>query len=327
MTEDIDVAAEAIEADDDLSSSLDDLDFEFFHANSKSQWLPLVSGKVNWLASVWYLENKNSTVEEGAHAQRVFVDSALLSVIGRVIKGKEEPAAVDAWLNDQERVAGWAWRLYEAGSLNGVAAMIDHNASDQFLRAVNRSWSDSLEWTLRNAEAWMDMALPPTWKPVYVVQGTTLAQYEQCMTAYDMLGVLDAVRSGEAWLAIGSIAAKRPPALYTLVESVRHMLGEGHIHVLGIGSKEYLEHMVPRGWCQSSDSASVCMRVVNNTGGYSVVRTDLPRSAFFYYAQFAAEALLWNYELGGAVMRRGALRRAGLDSEQVTFDGLAVTDR
>jgi len=342
------------QAEEELESPLADLDFTFFHANSLSYWLRNVPGKVNWLASAWYLEHTKQTnpkhqypeyqalpndatyrsgaqCDDGAYAGMVFLDSGLLTPIGRVIKGHGTTAEVDAWLADQGLVQRWAWRLHEAGTPPSVAAMIDHNAAPKFLQAVERTWEESLDWTLRNAEAWGEHELPPGWKHVYVVQGTNVDQAAQCLEAYELLGVLDAVRAEQAWLAIGSIATTKPPALDHRVVAVRRAVGPvGHIHVLGVAAPKYLEHMVARGWCQSSDSASVAQQVRGNNGPYAVPNipgngvsrpTMLPRQMYFYYAQFAAAARWHDHNLGVGLLERAGKHTAGDGPDQLELIG------
>lgn len=323
------------QAEDALDVDLGGLRFEFFHANGLSWWLRLVPGKVNWLGSAWYLEHRDARgqeeqLEDASHAKAVFLDSGLLTPIGRVLRGQGTVDEANAWLKDQGVVQRWAWRLHEAGVQQGVAAMIDHNASPHFLEAMGRTFEESLDWTLDNAEAWGTYDLPPGWKHVYVVQGTDVDQARQCMDAYELMGVLDEVREGRAWLAIGSIAKTKPPALFTRVEAVRRQLGAGHVHVLGVAAKNSLGHMVARGWCQSSDSASVAQQVIGNNGAYHIPDEPgdgvsypypLPRQMFFYYAQWAAAARWHDHNLGVGLLERAGKRAAGHDPDQLELIG------
>lgn len=267
--------------------------YVYFHSNWSTKCYPIVSGRLNALVSGYMFAKAPSSLRhckaDLPHARTVFLDSGAISTLLNVLKGTGTRADVDKWLASQERIAGWAWELHDAGVTNGVAASMDVVSMPDLLVGCGMTPKEARDITLDNAAAWRKTELPPGWKQAYCVQGSTLEEYAECFQGYEELGIADDVRAGKAWMGAGGIAFRRQTTVYSIVSSIRALLGpDGHLHAMGIGSVEAVSYMHARGWTQSSDSSTSVRAVVFNQGPY---HTDGRRPRFVTDPLFAAQAL------------------------------------
>lgn len=265
--------------------------FTFFTSNWLTGYVRQVPGELNALVSAWNLTQNKGSFEDARRdlpsARSVFLDSGALSPLWVIERGKGDMTLLHDWLGRQSTLVEIAWDLFTAGVLNGVAACLDMPCVPGLLDKVGMSTQEAVAFTIRNATDWHAVELPPGWRPVYVAQGWTVQDYATCMHAYEDLGIMNDVRAGKAWLAVGSTLVRRPPSLYTVHAHARKLLGKGHIHALGIARPDSLAYMARRGWVNSADASSSAASVIYNRGPYRVAG---PRPTYLCHALFAASA-------------------------------------
>lgn len=279
--------------------------FKFGHSNWLTGYLRNVPGQLGALVSAYNLNNSDSALQAARddlpNARLVYLDSGCISILVECLKGKADGSKVREWMQNQDLLKLLAHDLYDHGSHEGVVFMMDLPQYGM-LQAADISLEEGMELTIANAEVFFDYAheLPTGWKAVYTVQGRTEAQYLKCLRAYNAIGIVNAVREGDAWLAVGGLRDGKPPALYTIYQAIAEYVGEGDrdIHALGVSRTKELVHMARRGWVTSADSSSSAQEIVYNRGPYQVKG---PRPLYLAEALFAANSCRLDAELAQAL--------------------------
>lgn len=275
-------------------------EFSLFIANLMVGYLQCAPGRINALLSAYQttqIESNDKRVMEMAHhAREMFLDSGGISPLIKCMKGKATAQDVRDWIGRTDLVVELAWRLHDAGSPVGVVAAMDLPAYRDMLGAAGLTVDQGMQITLENAIDMLDRELPPAWKPVFTSQGVSLEDHMRCLEGYQRIGVLDAVRSGDAWLAVGGMAfAGRSDRVHVVHRRVREVVGpEGHIHALGVTRIRTVVPMIQRGWINSADSSSPCQKIRYNLGIYHM---EGPRPTFLVEALHAANSLYYEAEL------------------------------
>lgn len=295
---------------------------QFFVSNWLTGYLPLASGRINALVSGYnLLTNASALVSaltDATHARALFLDSGAISTLLACMRGNGTAAEVHAWLKRTPEVVALAHQLHDAGAPPGVVAAMDLPAYQDMLAAAGISVLEAEGITLDNAAVMLEQSVPPGWRKVFTSQGVTLIDHERCMASYERLGVLAAVRTGRAWLAVGGMAFEdHAERVHAVHQRIRNMVGPtGHIHALGVSRLPVLVPMLRREWVNSADSSSPAQEIRYNRGAYQVRG---PRPTFLANALHAANALFAEAELASALERE----RRKVDSVQLNwFDSL-----
>ena len=283
--------------------------FQLFISNLMTGYLSVAPNRVNALVSAYHLlasdSKADAVVRDLVNARAVFLDSGCISTLLACLAGNLPAAAVHEWLKRTPDVLALAWQLHDQGVGPGVVAAMDLPAYAGMLDAAGITVDAAEQITLANAQLMMASELPPGWRAVYTSQGVSLADHERCLAGYEDLGVLAAVRRGEAWLAVGGMAFEDSDnRVHVIHEAVRDTLGPGHIHALGVTRLPTLVPMMRNGWVDSADSSSTAQEVRYNRGPYQVRG---PRPTFLADALHAAAALNAEAELAAALRKAAAV--------------------
>jgi len=299
LFDDIEVPAGELTAMEIIESGLYPR-FTFFHCATRTKWFGFIPQKANLLVSAYsmtqgygkhagdgFLREARTAAKD---ARVVFVDSGLITPMLAVANGKLEPDSVHKWLERTDTVAYTAWELYKGGCKNGVIAAMDVPSTAPGREESGISFEEGIKFTLRNAITMANTDIPPGWKRVYMAQGREPSEFIDTMKMYEAEGLLDEVRSGDAWLGIGGVNKKKSPTLDNIVREVREYLGDGHIHALGVAG-ERIAPLAARNVVQSSDATSAVMTVTKNAGPYAIRG---PRPTFLLNALWAAAAMRYD---------------------------------
>ncbi len=278
--------------------------FRFYMSNVLPQYLSVAPGRINALLSGFKLLADRGLPEAIQHvrnARTLFLDSGAITPLLYGVRGKTPPVDVRTWLTGTDRLVDLAFTLVDNGSPVGVIAALDLPAYAGMLATAQMTVQEAERITLDNAQALMRRTLPPGWIPVFTSQGVTLDDHRRCMAAYQSVGVLDLVRQGRAWLAVGGMAFESSAdRVWTIHEAVRDILGPGHIHGLGIGRIEVLTRLIIRDWIQSADVSSPFQSIKYNRGPYEMPGTT-SRPSFLTFALHASAALSVEADLDQAL--------------------------
>lgn len=236
-------------------------------------------------------------------ARYVFLDSGAITALLRCAKGQVGADHVYEHLARQDQVIAMAHQLYNDGAPVGVVNAMDLPAYRGLLEPAGLTVEQAEAITVDNAVKMLSADLPPGWKPVFASQGVSIADHERCLERYDRAGILDPVRSGDAWLSVGGMAfdVTSDGRVHQVHRRIRQLMGpDAHIHALGVGRLETLTPMVRRGWVNSADSSRPCQSVRYNRGPYHI---DGPRPTFLLEALHAASSLQWEADLAMRVAR------------------------
>jgi hypothetical protein len=287
-------------------------DVRLFVSNRLTNYVRVAPGRINALVSAQYLweSGKNQTEEATRNmpsAREAFLDSGVITPLLQVLNGREDakgnikgPEVVHNWLEvGHDTIVRMAWDMHDAGAALGVIAALDLPAYPDMLDAAKLSLEQAEEISIANAELMLEADVPHGWRRLFTTQGRSLEDHQRCMHAYAALGVLDEVRAGNAWLAVGGMAFEGvDERVWSVHRAMREQLGEGHIHALGVSRLNVLVPMIRQGWVNSADSSSPAQEVRYNRGPY---RIRGPRPTFLADALFAANALLAEAELAKAL--------------------------
>lgn len=295
--------------------------FQFFMSNLLAEYLACAPGRINALLSGYDLifrQGLTTALRNAKYARAMFLDSGAISPLMACMRDKVTPQDVHTWLDRTDELVALAWQIHEAGSPPGVLAAMDLPAYARMLEPAGITVEQGEAITMKNAELMMEQVLPPGWRPVFTSQGVTLDDHRRCMAAYQANGVLGEVRAGRAWLAVGGMAFEtQPDRVRVIHQEVREILGDGHIHGLGVGRLEVLVPLVRRGLIDSADVSSPFQEVRYNRGPF-MIPGMATRPSFLVYALHAAAALRTEAELAVAIRRAD---RIG-DHEQGAFPWL-----
>lgn len=300
--------------------------FTFFHATARSKYLSLIPKKINWLGSTFSLTQGYTKgapteawlveAEQYAHNARiVFLDSGAISTLLRFDRGKGTPEQVREWLERQDLVLETAFRLQKAGCNEGIVAAMDLPSTAIDLERVGFKFQEGLDITFRNALAMSVAVVPEGWRRIYMVQGREPKEFVECAQRYDEAGLLDEVREGKSLLGIGGIHRVKSPALENTVIAVRKVLGEGHIHALGV-ARARAAPLAARKLIDSSDAASTQLQVTKNLEPYHITG---PRPTFLLDALWAAAMLRHDTLLARKIAELEANDQF-MDQEELAFD-------
>jgi hypothetical protein len=270
--------------------------YTFFHVTARTEYLSLISKKINWLGSVYSLtqgytkgaptDNWLREAEKHAKDARIaFIDSGAISTLLRFARGKGTQDDIRNWLERHDLVVDTAWRLYKAGVETGIVAAMDLPSTAIPLEDAGFTWEEGLDITFKNAVRMSESSIPPGWKPIYMVQGREPDEFVRCAQMFDEAGLLNQVREGNAWLGIGGIHKVKSPTLDNIIKAVRNELGpDGHIHALGLAGPRSAP-FAARNIINSSDASTTQMQVTKNLPPY---RIEGPRPTFLLNALWAA---------------------------------------
>lgn len=286
--------------------------FKLFVANLLTGYLRYAPQRINALVSAYdqihnaeaSQRNKSTQMADLVWARELYVDSGGITPLLGCLKGTAKPADVWKWVKNTDRIVAYAWELHEFGCPPGMVSMLDLPAYASALEAANITVKEAGDVTMANAEVMMKAELPPRWRKVFISQGVTLADHAACQDAYAALGIFDAVRSGDAVMAVGGMAFEKETArIHAVHKALRARLGEGHVHALGVSRLPALVPMIHHGWVDSADSSSPAQEVRYNRGPYQV---SGPRPTFLWEAMHAASALYFEATLADALRRAEA---------------------
>jgi hypothetical protein len=299
-------------------------DFHLFIANLLMGYLACAPGRINALLSGYDLVARTGlprVLRNIAHSRATFLDSGAISVLMAVMRGTMSPTAVHEYVQRTDELVVVAHQLHEAGSPPGVIASMDLPAYRQMLAPAGLTVESAERITIDNARDMLTKHLPPGWRPVFTSQGLSIAEHQRCLGLYDELGVLDLVRQGKAWLAVGGMAFEdHAERVWRVHQAIREVVGPvGHIHALGVGRVDVLAPMVVQGWINSADSSSPAQEVKYNRGAYQM-RPNVPRPEFLVNALHAAAGLYLEADLGQAIARYRAV--GAHHQQQEMFDAL-----
>lgn len=280
--------------------------FQLFISNWMADYLRCAPGRINALLSGYNLNHNPGDLKRACRAvpsaRELFLDSGAITTLLHCVRGNGTPQDVRDWLACTPKLIDTAWLLHEAGGPAGVLAAMDLPAYSDLLAAADLTVGAAHDITLDNAVTMLEAQLPPGWWPLFTSQGVTLEDHLACMGQYEEVGVLDAVRSGRAWLAVGGMAFETSPdRVHGIHRAIREFLGDqGHIHALGVSRLDVLVPMIRHGWVQSADSSSPAQMVRYNRGIYHL---DGPRPMFLVEALHAVSALYHEAELATALKK------------------------
>ncbi len=285
--------------------------FKLFVANLLTGYLRFAPQRINALISAWVhigpsqyaIAKSNGSLDDLVWAREIYLDSGGITPLLLAARGKGSVDQIWDWVVRQDDIIALAHRLDDFGCPPGVVCMLDLPAYKDALDTVGITVKQANEVTLANAGAMLRAAkageLPEAWKAVYVSQGFTLAEHMACQDAYEAMGIMDEVRAGRAWLALGGMAFEKEfQRIHTICQATRDRLGAGHVHILGVNRLDALVPMVHRGWVNSADSSSPAQEVRFNRGPYRVLG---PRPTFFWEACHAVSALYMEARLADAI--------------------------
>jgi hypothetical protein len=287
--------------------------FRLFVANLLTGYLRFAPQRINALISAWVhigptqyaIAKSNGMLDDLVWAREIYLDSGGITPLLLAARGKGDVQQIWDWVTRTDDIVALAHRLDEYGCPPGVVCMLDLPAYKDALDKVGITVAQANDVTMANAGAMLHAELPHGWKAVYVSQGFTLAEHMACQDAYERMGILDKVRAGEAWLALGGMAfEKETERIHVICKETRKRLGEGHIHALGVNRLSALVPMIHRGWVQSADSSSPAQEVRFNRGPY---RVEGPRPTFFWEACHAVSALYMEARLADALAKAEAV--------------------
>jgi len=191
-------------------------------------------GLRNFLISAWshYREGARLT-DHKLEALRevggkVFVDSGMLSALG-----KER-----TWADQQEAIAELARRVHA-----DYVSHLDVPMERSKLAAGGYTRRQALEITVRNARAFLDADTGNAAK-VFVIQGWTIEEYEDCIQQYADFGIV----GGGKHLGIGT-CCMRPATrgLWQIIEAVRQATDGQWLHSFGTGDPSKLARLAAMG--------------------------------------------------------------------------------
>lgn len=245
--------------------------FPFFNAiPDRTDFLEVLPHQLNVLVSACRLQgDRGGPIWRSIHlANSVFLDSGAITMLKLCANRKAKPQEVHGWLKSQHLLPQLAWRLYEQGVSQGVAAMMDCPMEPWLLQAVGITPDEALKITAANACSWYnDVTLPPGWRKVYVLQGWLPEEYNRSMHQLSWFPAWLEIAQGEAWAAVGTTCMRKPPGLYSVYEVARQLLGpDAHIHALGIARPSWIGELYHDGLIDSADSATASMQVAYNKG-------------------------------------------------------------
>jgi len=280
----------------------------FFHAvPDNTDFLQHVPNLLNVLVSHFRLkenDGRGGPIWRRLHlAKRVFQDSGQITLLKRVAAGKADPSLL--W--DRMRTQPWqiqtAHEIAALGVKEGYVSMLDHPCEPNLLASAGMTVKDALRLTIQNArdfyEAAVTRQLPPGFKPVFVLQGWDLADYDYCLRAYEEIGILNQVRFHNAILAGGSTCMRTPtqktgPGLYSVYEHIHSRFPHGEMHALGIARPEWVAHLFKKGYVTRADSGSASTDAGLNNEPYKVKGY---RYQFLNNAVYAAHMLDLEYRI------------------------------
>ena len=184
-------------------------------------------GLQNHMLSAWSAfdrhrgkSNLNCGLEEIRSAKgRVFLDSGALSAL------RKHPPALD-WLERQAEIASYA---KDIGA--DLVAHLDVPVERKGLANAKLSRNEALAISIRNARAFMDLDVGRARK-VYVLQGWTIGEYENCLDEFAELGIPD---DGNA-LGLGTCCMRKETrGLWQIAERVRELTRGHWLHAFGVG--------------------------------------------------------------------------------------------
>lgn len=287
--------------------------FHFFVSNWMMEYVSCAPGRINALSSAFamvrpekqyaaYTGDYRVATEHVRNARAVFLDSGAITPLLRNARGTGKPEEVRSWVERTDLVVQIAHEFAAAGAPTGVVAAMDLPAYADLLAPAGWTVPEAERITLRNAEQMLAAELPEGWRPVFTSQGVTLEEHVRCMAQYERMGILDHVRAGNAWLAIGGMAFEdNAERVHVVHRKVRELVGpQGHIHALGVSRLPVLVPMIRRGWVQSADSSSPAQEIRYNRGPYQV---QGPRLRFLVSALHASSAIYAEVQLAQALER------------------------
>lgn len=278
--------------------------FRLFISNRLTEYVRSAPGRINALVSAQYVFGRADIyrryLESLPSAREVCLDSGAITPMLQVLHGKAERDVVHDWLDvGHDIILKQAWDIHDRGVALGVVSSLDLPSYPDMLDASGLTIYEAQSITLTNTQRMLEADVPPGWRKLFALQAHTVEDLNSALRDYDALGVLDSVRAGDAWLSVGGVAFEnQAERVWSLYRGAREVLGEGHIHALGISRLPVLVPMIRKGWVQSADSSSPAQEVRYNRGPY---RVNGPRPTFLADALFAASALLAEADLAHAI--------------------------
>lgn len=287
---------------------------QFFVSNFLTGYLRYAPGRINALVSAYTIA-KSASMHRAAmndlpHARAVFLDSGAFTPLVGCAKGTTTRDDLLGWaVNGPAVVTGLARSLSEVGVASGVVAALDLPSYQPLLNAAQLSVQDAEAISVRNAELLLAADIPAGWRRVFTSQGVSLDDHMRCLDRYEKLGILDAVATGDAWLAVGGMAFETASnhqrdtgnhRVATVHREIRKRVPVGHIHSLGVTRVGILAPMVDAGWVNSADSSSPAREIQYNRGPYRVTG---PRPSFVWESLHAASALYYEAQLAQELAR------------------------